>query len=139
MIRSRGVCEQSSFGACARKGRFRFRRTPEGERYQRRKAPRFTALREGDVEICRRCACGEWPQPYLAVWPYITPTSPWTSWSLSDWRRTELESACAACFVSAQPESNDHDAVRIRSKRVTTFAMSTLETASQAIHQICAL
>jgi len=62
---------------------------------------------------------GDWMmRSYLAVWPYIMPTSPWTSWSLSDWRRTVLESACAACFVSAQPESKDQDAMRATSKRM---------------------
>jgi RimJ/RimL family protein N-acetyltransferase len=46
----RGVCEQSSFGACSRESRFRFRRTPQEQRHQGRRASRFTALREDEVE-----------------------------------------------------------------------------------------
>jgi hypothetical protein len=105
--------------ACAGKGWFRFRRTPNEQRHQGWRTSRFTALREDEVETRRRCVRAEWRQLYLAVWPYITPTSPWTSWSLSCWRRTELESDWAACFVSAQPESNDQDAMRATSKRMT--------------------
>jgi hypothetical protein len=103
--------------ACAGKGWFRFRRTPKEQRHQGWRTSRFTALREDEVETRRRCVRAEWRQLYLAVWPYITPTSPWTSWSLSCWRRTELESDCAACFVSAQPESNDQNAMRITNAR----------------------
>ncbi len=36
----------------------------------------------------------------------------------------ELESACAACFVSAQPESNDQTEMKIITARASTFPIS---------------
>jgi hypothetical protein len=36
----------------------------------------------------------------------------------------ELESACAACFVSAQPESNDQTDMKITNARASTFSIS---------------
>src|SRR5438094_9829634 len=89
-----------------------------------RKASRFTTLRDDEVEV-------EVVVPVVNIRRLISrydrtsrPLHRGPRGSLSGVRRREVGSACAVCFVSAQPERDDQTEMKITNPRAGTALIS---------------